>query len=409
MGTRRNAPNCARPIRIDAERAGVNILIFIAALLIVVMIHESGHFLTAKLFDFKATKFFVGFGPTLWSTQRGETEYGVKALPLGGFVKIIGMNPYEEVPARDRDRSYPNKPRWQRAIVLVAGSATHWVVAFVLLVVAAMTIGFPTDKPTTEIAGLTTRIGGAETPAAALDLSPGDRIVAVGGHRTDRWADVSAYIKDHAGETVQFEIEHDGEVVSRSAQLGTAIFSNGDVVAYFAPGEEVRALRDGETTGGFLGISPRPEYQKEDFVGALGQGAKITWEFTAASFVGIGNVFKQVFDGSLWNALTEEGPRAIDESPCGIVCATQIAGRSEPFYLVNLIVGFTIFVGLMNLLPLPPLDGGHLAVLGYEGVTGRTVDLRKLIPVAAAVISFFVALFLAVLYLDLARPIELPF
>jgi membrane-associated protease RseP (regulator of RpoE activity) len=394
---------------LPSECAGVNIFIFIAALLIVVMIHESGHFLTAKLFDFKATKFFVGFGPTLWSFQKGETEYGVKALPLGGFVKIIGMNPYEDVPPQDRQRSYPNKPKWQRAIVLVAGSATHWVIAFVVLVIAAMTIGFPTNTPTTEIAGLTTRIGTAQTPAADLGLAPGDRIVGVGGQETEKWSEVSAYIKDHAGETVAFEIERDGEVQTESADLGTAIFSNGDVVAYFAPGEQVRVLRDGETTGGFLGISPRPEYQKEGFVGAIREGAQTTWDFTVASFYGIGNVFKQVVDGSLWNALTEEGPRAIDESPCGIVCATQIAGRSEPFYLVNLIVGFTIFVGLMNLLPLPPLDGGHLAVLAYEAVTRRTVDLRKLIPVAAAVISFFIALFLAVLYLDLARPIDLPF
>jgi membrane-associated protease RseP (regulator of RpoE activity) len=391
------------------KSTSVNVFIFIAALLVVVMIHESGHFLTAKLFDFKATKFFVGFGPTLWSVERGETEYGVKALPLGGFVKIVGMNPYEEVPPQDRARSYPNKPRWQRAIVLVAGSATHWLIAFVVLVVAAMTIGFPTDRPTTEIAGLTTRIGDSETPAADLELAPGDRIVAVGGRDADEWSEISAYIKNHAGETVQFEIERDGEVETRTAELGTAVFADGEVVAYFAPGEEVRVLRDGETTGGFLGISPRPEYRKEGLIGAIEEGAQTTWEFTEASFVGIGNVFKQVVDGSLWNAITDEGPRAIDESPCGIVCATQIAGRSEPYYLVNLIVGFTIFVGLMNLLPLPPLDGGHLAVLAYESVTGRAVDLRKLIPVAAAVISFFIVLFLAVLYLDLARPIDLPF
>jgi len=387
----------------------MNVFIFIAALLIVVMIHESGHFLTAKLFDFKATKFFVGFGPTLWSVNRGETEYGVKALPLGGFVKIIGMNPYEQVPPQDRARSYPYKPKWQRAIVLIAGSATHWLVAFVILVIAAMTIGFPTDRPTTEIAGLTTHIGDSVTPAAELDLAAGDRVVGIGGRDADEWSDVSAYIKDHAGETIELEIERDGEIQTRTTEVGTAIFSDGEVVAYFEPDENVRTLREGESTGGFLGISPRPEYRKEGPIGAIEESAKTTWDFTAASFVGIGNVFKQVVDGSLWNALSDDGPRAIDESPCGIVCATQIAGRSEPFYLVNLIVGFTIFVGLMNLLPLPPLDGGHLAVLGYEAVTGRAVDLRKLIPVAAAVISFFIVLFVAVLYLDLARPIELPF
>jgi membrane-associated protease RseP (regulator of RpoE activity) len=388
----------------------MNVFIFVIALLIVVMVHESGHFITAKLFDFKATKFFVGFGPTLWSYKRGETEYGVKALPLGGFVKIIGMNPYEKVPPEDEARSYPHKPRWQRAVVLVAGSATHWLLAFIVLVVTAMTIGYPTNRPTTEIEGLTTRIGGSITPAADLGLQPGDRIVGIDGAGTDEWAEVSQYIKSHAGEQVRLQVEQDGEVETLTTELGTAIFDEGgDVVAYAAPGEDVRALRNGETSGGFLGISPRPEYRKEGFIGALGEGAGTTWEFTKASFLGIGNVFGQVFDGSLFNALAGEGPRRIEDSPCGIVCATQIAGRSEPFYLVNLIVGFTIFVGLMNLLPLPPLDGGHLAVVAYESITKKTVDVRRLIPVATAVISFFVVLFLAVLYLDLARPIELPF
>jgi membrane-associated protease RseP (regulator of RpoE activity) len=119
-----------------------------------------------------------------------------------------------------------------------------------------------------------------------------------------------------------------------------------------------------------------------------------------------------VFDGTLFNALTGSGERSVDEGPLGIVSAGRIAGEtvSSGRFLdfIGLVVGFTIFVGLMNLLPLPPLDGGHLAVVAYEAITGRSVDLRKLIPVAAAVISFFVLLFLAVLYLDLARPISVP-
>src|SRR5688572_17018473 len=116
------------------------------------MIHEAGHLLVAKAFNFKAPQYFLGFGPTIWSFKRGETEYGVKALPLGGFVKIVGMNPYEEIAPEDEPRSYPNKPRWQRALVLVAGSATHFVVAFVILVVTTMTIGFPSDVPSNELA-----------------------------------------------------------------------------------------------------------------------------------------------------------------------------------------------------------------------------------------------------------------
>src|SRR5688500_13770473 len=130
------------------------------------MIHEAGHLVAAKMFDFKATKFFIGFGPPLWSFKRGETEYGIAAIPAGGFVKIVGMNPYEEVPVDDEALSYPNMPAWQRAIVLFAGSATHFVVAFVILVVTMMTIGFPTDEATNEVAVVETRVKGETAPAA---------------------------------------------------------------------------------------------------------------------------------------------------------------------------------------------------------------------------------------------------
>ena len=171
------------------------IVIFIVAILVVVMIHESGHFLVAKAYGFKATKYFVGFGPTVWSTQKGETEYGVKALPLGGFVKIIGMNPYEEVPPEDEPRAYFNKPRWQRSLVIVAGSATHWLVAFLILFVTAMTIGFPTGEPSNEVASVTTEFNGQPTTAAALDLEPGDQIVAVGDLEDPSWEQISAYIR----------------------------------------------------------------------------------------------------------------------------------------------------------------------------------------------------------------------
>src|SRR5687767_9302601 len=139
------------------------VVLFILAILVVIMIHEAGHFTVAKLFGFKATKFFVGFGPKVWSIKRGETEYGIAAIPAGGFVKIVGMNPYEEVDPADESRSYPNKPAWQRALLLVAGSATHWVVAFVLLVVTAMAIGFPTGRATNVIAIIETQLRGEPT------------------------------------------------------------------------------------------------------------------------------------------------------------------------------------------------------------------------------------------------------
>ncbi len=394
------------------------VLIFILAVMVVIMVHEAGHFLVAKLFGFKATKFFLGFGPTIWSFNRGETEYGIKAIPAGGFVKIVGMNPYEEIAPEDRDRAYPSKPRWQRALLLVAGSATHWVVAFVLLVGTVAFIGVRTDRPTNQIAAIEairTRDGTETTAAMRSALLPDDRIVGVDGRRTESWKVISDYIRAHAGEKVAFTVDRDGVEKTISVRLGQAIFDRaGNVVEYSAPGEPIRKPRPPEELVGFLGVQPARYYAKESLPGAVVTAGRLTGQFTAGAVVGIGKVFTQIFGGGLWRELTGEGARELNEnSAFGIVGAVQLAGSSfatgQMFELMMLIVGFTIFVGLMNLLPLPPLDGGHLAVVVYEALTKRTVDVRKLIPVAAVVIAFFLILFVAVLYLDLARPIKTPF
>ncbi len=403
----------------------LGIWLFVVAILVVVTIHEAGHLIVAKIFGFKATKFFVGFGPRVWSFRKGETEYGIAAIPAGGFVKIVGMNPYEEVAPEDLPRSYPKKPRWQRALVLLAGSATHWVVAFVVLFVTAMTIGFPTGRATNEIAAVETRLRSertnevvaATTPAADLGIRPGDRIVAIDGRPVDTWSEVRRAIRANPGGRVEFCIASPGTetVPCTDVSLATAYVVNRDRIVDFCPPGEVCEPRTSEQAKavGFFGVQPEPEFDKDSFAGAIVTAGGLTAEVTRLSWLGIGQVAEMVFGGELWAALQGEGEREIDEGPLGLVGAGRIAGESVErgrfLDFVGLIVGFTIFVGMMNLLPLPPLDGGHLAVLAYEKVTGRAVDIRKLIPIAAAVISFFVLLFIAVLYLDLARPIRVPF
>src|SRR3984957_3212890 len=145
-------------------------VIFIVALLFSVMLHETGHFVTAKRFGMKCTRYFVGFGPTVWSTQRGETEYGIKALPLGGFVKIVGMTSLDEVEPEDEARSFRQAPGWQRLIVLAAGSFMHFVIAAVLLFGLALTIG-------AESQGCTT----AQSPAQQAGLQVGDQVPSFDG------------------------------------------------------------------------------------------------------------------------------------------------------------------------------------------------------------------------------------
>lgn len=390
------------------------IVLFIVAILTVVMIHEAGHFLVARAFDFKTTKFFVGFGPTLWSTHRGETEYGVKALPLGGFVKIVGMNPYEEVPEEDRSRSYPNKPRWQRALVLVAGSATHWVVAFALLLAGGAIIGDPTGEATTTVAQVTSTLEGTTTPAGETDLEPGDRITALDGTEVSSWEEVSSYIKSHPEDEIELTIVRDGTERTVTTTVGTAVFDDsGSVVAYAPPGESLRPTREGETTGGFFGISPEPEYRRLGLGDALGAAGSRTWQATYLSVTNIGGVLAIPFKASFWEALSGEGERTAGDGPVGLVGMSRVAGETiaagQWLSFIDFIVLLVVFLGVMNLLPLPPLDGGHLAVLAWEKATGKAVDVRKLIPLAAVVIAFFLMLFFAVLYLDLARPLAVPF
>ena len=389
----------------------LGVALFVYALLVVIMIHELGHLTAAKVFDFKATQYFLGFGPTLWSTRRGETEYGVKAIPAGGFVKIVGMSPYEEIDPADEPRSYPNKPAWQRAILLVAGSATHWVVAFVLLLVVAMGFGFP--EATNEIAYVVpTSELGVETAASRAGLQEGDRIVAVGGQPVTEWEEIVAYIEQRGSEEGRFTIERDGETIEQTILIGEVITRDGRPVEAVAPGEQIRAPREGEKAGGFLGVSPEPQIVRAGPIEGITFAGKTVADFTVRSITSLPDVFAPVFNGELWRSLGEEGEREA-EGAVGLVGAGRVAGAAVDagLYaeLLSFIAGLTIFIGLMNLLPLPPLDGGHLLVLAIEKIRGKPIDVKKLIPVAAVVIAFFLVLFVAVLYLDLARPIKVPF
>jgi RIP metalloprotease RseP len=188
----------------------LGIVIFVLALLISIMLHEAGHFVTAKKFHMKVTQFFVGFGQTLWSRMRGETEYGIKALPFGGFVKITGMTALEEVDPADEPRSFRQQPGWQRAIVLLAGSFMHFALAFVLLFVLAIGIGLENDNTTTigavdkcvpasakALNALTLKCTAsmAKSPALLAGIKPGDTIISIGGTPVHTFSQVGTVLK----------------------------------------------------------------------------------------------------------------------------------------------------------------------------------------------------------------------
>lgn len=385
----------------------MGIFLFILALLVVIMIHEAGHFTAAKLLGFKATKFFVGFGPTLWSFRRGETEYGVKAIPAGGFVKIVGMNPYEDVAPEDQSRAYANRPRWQRAIVILAGPATHFPLAFIVLAILYTTSGVP--NITNGVGTVQNRVGSMESPAAEAGLEEGDRIVAVDGEPTGEWDEVRSFIQEHPNETVTFTVERGDQQLDVEINLATALAAADSPPSEYAPyGEELHppAGSDLERIG-FLGVSPEVTYDKS-VTGAVGEAGSEVGRLTTRSVDDARTFFAGIFSGEIFDQIEDEGrPDGTGIVGAGrIVSETAGTGQWEAF--AYYIAALTIFIGLINLLPLVPLDGGHLAVIGWEVITRKKVDMRRLIPVAAAVLAFFIILSLVFLYYDIFNPIQLP-
>ena len=191
----------------------------IFALVAIVMLHEFGHFVTAKWAGMKVTEYFFGFGPRLWSIRKGETEYGIKAVPLGGYVKIIGMNNLEQVDPADEPRTYRQKSYPRRLSVAVAGSFMHFLLAFVLLMVLWTSVGVP-DKVTTQV-GEIFKIKGKPSPAQLAGFKAGDQILAVDGHVITRWQDLPPYIRKRPNHPIDFTIQR-GDRLFKITAIPTA-------------------------------------------------------------------------------------------------------------------------------------------------------------------------------------------
>jgi len=373
------------------------VAIFVVALALIILIHELGHFVTARMCGMKAEKFFIGFGPTLWSTQRGETEVGVKWLPLGGFVKIAGMSPYEEYDEADRDRTYFAQPGWQRAIVISAGSITHFVMAAALLFAALAFIGLPPeDEPArNEIAQVV-----ESSPAAEAGLEAGDEIVAVDGEPTGSFPALADQIEPRAGERVQLTVRGDGGPRQVTVTLGQ------------------HPERPDAGYLGFLPASPpREPLGAAEAAVSLVSGDRSLPRIATLSVTGIAEALSPQGLAE-WFATFDEQQRSA-QGPVSPVGAGQIVAalgdQGQIFGILLLLVQFNIIIGVLNMLPLPPLDGGHFAVVLVEGavntmrrargVAGQYfVDPSRLTPLALLVILFFGTVFLSALYLDLVKP-----
>jgi membrane-associated protease RseP (regulator of RpoE activity) len=384
----------------------------ILAVVLMIMLHELGHFATAKWSGMKVTEFFLGFGPRLWSIRKGETEYGVKALPLGGYVKIVGMHNLDETDPADEARTYRQQSYPRRLAVAVAGSFMHFVIAFVLLLVLHSVVGvIRFDQGALPQIGEISRLKDGPSPAQDAGLEVGDRIISVDGRPLENWKDLPRYIQDHPDEPIEFVIEREGQQAEVTV----------------TPAKQLRERVDdsGEPTGrkaevGFVGISPAYPVEKTNVVEAVPRSAGDVGAISRETFKALGNLLS--FDGlqKYGDQLTsgrgpatpsEEEPRFL--SPVGLARVASQAAENGFRQVLYLLISINIFVGIFNMFPMLPFDGGHVAIATYEGIRSKLAgrryyaDVAKLLPVTYMV--FLVLMFLAVtsLYLDIARPLNL--
>ena len=388
----------------------LGVAIFVVALLVSIMLHEAGHFATAKMFGMKATQFFVGFGRTVWSRQRGETEYGVKAIPAGGFVKIVGMTDLEDVDPADEPRSFRNQPGWQRIIVLAAGSFMHFALAFVLLFIVAGGIGLESAGSGTSVGTVESCVpanlhlgcvkGDPASPASKAGVRVGDKIVSIAGIRVNTWSQMGEAIRDQqAGHVVPVVVDRHGHLVT----LHTAL-----------------ARLTGH--GSYLGVSPPLVFQRAGPVGAVSSAGHQFWQMLSGSAGVVASLPKAIPDLFAKNRASTAGGQVTSVvgagDVTGQVLAARIGWQPKAELVLLIIASLNIFVGAFNLLPLLPLDGGHIAVVMYERaraglarLLGRPdpgpVDFRRLVPVSVGVFALLVGVGLLLIMADLVNPVHI--
>jgi membrane-associated protease RseP (regulator of RpoE activity) len=351
------------------------------------MFHEAGHYFAAKRAGMKVTEFFFGFGPRIWSFQRGETEYGAKAFPLGGYVRIIGMNNLEEVDPEDEPRTYRQGTFGNRMVVVLAGVTVNILLAALLFFVAYMGQGRPDGISTTlqEVV--------VDTPAAEGGLEAGDRLVAIGGQRITDWDEVPDVLENRAGVPTTFIVERDG------------------VEQTIVVTPEERSATD---SSGYVGISPEASFESLSIVGAARESVDTLVTGTKGTALALARLVSPSGIGGQVDSISDTPPASGStedlERPRSIIGIVDIGGRivdGNIWALIFLLGAINLALGLFNLIPLLPFDGGHAAIAVYEqtaSVVQRRrvrVDFRRLMPVTALVLAFFLILMLSTAFLDL--------
>ena len=417
-------------------------LLFFALIMVSIALHEIGHLVPAKIFGVKVTQYFVGFGRTIWSRKRGETEYGFKLFPLGGYVRLVGMYPpekqsdkpkswltrladrarsyeYEEIPPADDGRLFHQKPVWQKVIVMLGGPAMNLLLAFLIFLginlfhgTWQLTLNVTVVNDCVIPAGrtpATCQEGDPQTPAKRAGVMVGDKVVAFNGHRVSTWDELTDLIRANRDGAATLTVERDG----RTMELPTVNTIIQSVPDRLDPTSRVEA--------GFLGVSPSRELVRGGVIETAGQ----MWNITRMSLVALAS-----FPVRVWNVgvgLATGAERDIN-SPISVVGASRVAGEiavadSVPIQdrvasWLSLLGSVNLFVALLNLVPLLPLDGGHIAGALYEALRrglarlrGKSdpgpVDTAKMLPVAYLVGGFLLIGGVVLILADIISPIKL--
>ncbi|MEV1053200.1 site-2 protease family protein [Streptomyces sp. NPDC049887] len=425
----------------------LGIALFAVGLLFSIAWHELGHLSTAKLFGIRVPQYMVGFGPTIWSRHKGETEYGIKAIPAGGYIRMIGMFPpgpdgriearstspwrgmiedartaaFEELKPGDETRLFYTRKPWKRVIVMFAGPFMNLVLAVAIFLGVSMSFGFATQ--TTQVAGVqqcvipqseersSCRPTDPESPASAAGLLKDDRIVAFNGVPVSDWGELSGRIRDTIGPAT-ITVDRAGEEKVLQATLLKNMVAKKDAEGQVVPGEFVPA--------GYLGFAARTEIVPQTF----GQSLDRMGDMFENGVQAIISLPAKVPD--LWAAAFSDGERK-DDSPVGVVGAARISGevlnldaptQNIVATFLMLLAGFNLSLFLFNMLPLLPLDGGHIAGALWESVRRNIArlfrrpdpgpfDVAKLMPVAYVVAGIFICFTLLVLVADIVNPVRI--
>ena len=390
----------------------VGILAFVIALLLSVMIHEFGHYITAKKYGMRVSEFFLGFGKRIWSFTKGETEFGIKAIPAGGYCRIEGMTATDEMPAGEESRAFFKANSGRKLVVLGAGSFLHFVLGFVILI--GIFAGIGTSQPTTTITQISPCVPRLNTacadsdprsPALLAGLKAGDVITSLNGVPVNNWVKDVEVIRTSAGKELIIEIERNGIAQTFSVIPATRVIE----------GKEY----------GFLGIVNEYQLVRDTPFTSIKNAALVSWDFMSGSIKAIISLPSKI--PALWGATvsgTERDPNGL----VGIVGVAQVSGqavsseglsaseRIQTFLLI--IASLNFFIGVFNLLPILPLDGGHMAVAiadeiraVFAHLRGRTrpdgINVNKLAPVTMVVFIFLAALTVLLLAADILNPVNL--